>query len=189
MGALYERIREAEKDSDYWPDDDASNKLHALHEALDRVREAWIDRLPARLSREGPILYRLNIPRVKALLRELAEAADALPIGSDGPSKGEEQVSIAPAAPPEGNQAHEGSAETTMTPGARALAAAYHLSREGKRVSVKAAAELAGVDRSHLIKKYPEAVAAIKKLGAPDHAPPRGEKGGGTGTMEAWEDE
>jgi hypothetical protein len=40
--------------------------------------------------------------------------------------------------------------DARMTPGAKALAAAYQLQRDGKRISVKAAAELAKVDRSHL---------------------------------------
>ena len=90
---------------------------------------------------------------------------------------------------PKGKQAHEGSAETTVTPGSRALAAAYQLLREGKRVSVKAAAKLAKVDRSHLIKKYPEVVAAIKQLATPDQASLRGKKDGRTGSIEAWVDE
>ena len=53
---------------------------------------------------------------------------------------------------------------------------------------MKAAAELAGVDRGHLSKRYPEAVELIRGLADPDRELARGEKDGRTGRIEACSD-
>lgn len=58
----------------------------------------------------------------------------------------------------------------------RATAAAYALLREGKRVSIKAVCDRADLDRSHLMKRYPKAVAIIKQIGAPTRDLRRGSK-------------
>lgn len=49
----------------------------------------------------------------------------------------------------------------------KAIGAAYALRREGKPVTVKAAAERAGVDRSHLTKRYPERAGSSGPSGRP----------------------
>lgn len=69
---------------------------------------------------------------------------------------------------------------------AKVLAAAIAMSKEGERVSVKAACERAGVDRSHYTKRYPDGAAIIKKMAAGDPLS-RGSKQ--DGALEAWEDD
>jgi hypothetical protein len=56
----------------------------------------------------------------------------------------------------------------------KATAAAYELKKKGLSVTVSAVAKLAGVDRSHLYKKYPDIITLIKKMAAPDRIPRRG---------------
>ena len=48
----------------------------------------------------------------------------------------------------------------------RAVIAAYKLQCQKKTVSISAVARLAGVDRSHLMKQYPETIKLIKSIGA-----------------------
>jgi hypothetical protein len=79
-------------------------------------------------------------------------------------------------------------AKAELTPAARAIAAAYDLQKEGKRVSVKAACDRAGVDRGHLREKYPEAITAIRKIATPGRTPHRGTLDRRTGIVDALDD-
>jgi hypothetical protein len=62
-----------------------------------------------------------------------------------------------------------------MTAGAKAVAAAYQLQREGKRVTVAAAARLAVVNRTNLYTDQ-KAVQIIKKIKAPERSVRSGHK-------------
>jgi hypothetical protein len=70
----------------------------------------------------------------------------------------------------------------------RATAAAYELLQKGEPVTVAAVATLAGLDRSHLYKKYPQIIKLIHDLGAPDRELPRGLKDS-EGNLEAWSED
>jgi hypothetical protein len=93
---------------------------------------------------------------------------------------------------PEGDTpaASKGKPDTAaeLTPAARAVAAAYDLQREGKRVSLIAACKRAKVDRGHLREKYPEAVQAISKIATPDRTPKRGIRDRRTRNIDALDD-
>jgi hypothetical protein len=118
----------------------------------------------------------------QAMLTALDDIAQRLsrwqaPAGpADGPG---DAVPVEPAAPQIGE----------LLPGARALAAAYQLKTQGKPVSLKAACELARVDRANLRANYPEAVEAIKKLGVADRAPRRGIRDRRTGDIDARDED
>ena len=71
----------------------------------------------------------------------------------------------------------------------KAIAAAYDLKREGHPVTVNATAKRAGIDRSHLTKRYPEAVRLIKALGTPDGWVRDGSKDRQTGSIEVIDDD
>ena len=51
---------------------------------------------------------------------------------------------------------------------ARAVAVAYALKREGKRISVRAVAKRAGIDRDNLSKNYPDIAHLIYHMNTPD---------------------
>lgn len=91
------------------------------------------------------------------------------------PAGGTDSESIArPEAPPVGIEE-------------RAIAAAYALLKEGKSVSVKAACERAGVNRGHLMTRYPGVVEIINAIAAPSRVPKRGSKAR-DGRIEAVDD-
>lgn len=99
---------------------------------------------------------------------------------------------LAPATPAAADPAPtptEPNPSDTLSPPGRAVGAAYDLKREGRPVTVKAAAERARVDRSHLIRRYPEAVKLIKALGTPDGRIRRGSRDRRTGMIEAVDDD
>lgn len=75
-----------------------------------------------------------------------------------------------------------------LTPGARALAAAYELQKEGKPISLRRACERAGVDRVHLRKKYPDAAEAIQRMAMPDRTLRRSARDKRTGNIDAVDD-
>jgi len=74
-----------------------------------------------------------------------------------------------------------------LTPGGRAIAAAYELQREGKPVSLRAACKRAKVDRHNLRCRFPEAVATIEALSRPAIAPRRGGRDRRTGDVDGWD--
>ncbi len=63
-----------------------------------------------------------------------------------------------------------------LTPGNRAVLAAAGLKQAGKRVSFSAACKAAGVNRGHVMTRYPKAVVAIKALASPDGRVKRGRR-------------
>ncbi|MEW4569728.1 hypothetical protein AB1L88_17830 [Tautonia sp. JC769] len=141
----------------------------------------------------GPHEYQALLDAIRAadlvcLAAAESEAPEPAPLGPPvSCTQGVEQESpkaLAVAAPP-----HEANPFPKLSPPGKALAAAYDLKREGRPVSIKAATERAGVNRSHLIKRYPEAVRLIKALGTPDGRVPRGSKDRQTGTIEAANDD
>jgi hypothetical protein len=75
-----------------------------------------------------------------------------------------------------------------LEPGSRALGAAYQLQSQGKPVSLKAACEIAKVDRANLRKNHPKVVRAIQMLSAPDSPIHRGARNCRTGNVDAIED-
>ena len=80
----------------------------------------------------------------------------------------------------------DGKPETTPIE-SRVLAAAHALLHEGKAISIKAACERAGVNRSHFVKRYPAMVKMVKFMAGPDRRPRRGSKT--DGDVEAWSDD
>jgi hypothetical protein len=70
-----------------------------------------------------------------------------------------------------------------LTPGARAIAAAYALQKAGKRVSILGACRMAKVDRNNLKNKFPEVVKAIIAMGKPDRTPRSGVRDRRTGEV------
>jgi hypothetical protein len=75
-----------------------------------------------------------------------------------------------------------------LTPGAKAIAAALDLKREGTPVSLKAACDRAKVDRKNVRERYPDAVKAIKALAAPDGSPRRGFRDRRTGSSDVMDE-
>src|SRR5262249_35738455 len=73
----------------------------------------------------------------------------------------------------------------SLTPGSRVVAAAYELQKEGKRISLRAACARAGVDRTNLKKRYPEAVEIVRRIKVPDRDRRRGKRDPRTGDIEA----
>ncbi len=69
----------------------------------------------------------------------------------------------------------------------KVISAAYALSRQGKPVSISAACEKAGVNRSHFVQRYPNEAKAVKAMATPDRQPIRGSKK--DGIVEAREDD
>ncbi len=55
---------------------------------------------------------------------------------------------------------------SSLTPGSKAIAAAYEMQKLGHDVTLKGACEKAGVDRKNVRKRYPEVVRMIKDIGA-----------------------
>jgi hypothetical protein len=76
-----------------------------------------------------------------------------------------------------------------LSAGAMAVAAGYELLAAGEKVTIAAVAARAGVDRSHLHKKYPEVIRLIRDLDQSRGRPPHGEKNGQTGEIEAYQDD
>jgi hypothetical protein len=129
-----------------------------------------IDALPALSLARDDILCELN-----KILEDLSEWQP-----SESPGEESNTAPSASASNPE--------VGAELSPAARAIAAAYDLQKEGKRVSVKAACDRAGVDRGHLREKYPEAIAAIRKIATPERTPYRGTRDWRTGTVDALDD-
>ena len=80
-----------------------------------------------------------------------------------------------------------------LTPGGKALAAAYDLAKKRKPVSIRAACTLAKIARSNL-KRYPDETKAIESIAHNQAAEkrnsaPRGSKNARSGKMEAWEND
>jgi hypothetical protein len=143
---------------------------------------------------------------------ELFEAPPSLVLSSatdaaerkQGPETSNEHTAPLPEAPsdstgservqPANQPAVQASAEVTkaeqvrearLKPGARAIAAAYELKKEGRPVSLNAACKRARVDRDNLRRNHPEAVRTIKALSAPDRPPRRGTRDQRTGDIDA----
>ena len=76
----------------------------------------------------------------------------------------------------------------SVNPGSKAISAAYQLAKEGRRVSLAAACKLAGVDRKHVSKQYPEAVTTIRMIAAPDREVRRGNIDYRTGNVDGVSD-
>jgi hypothetical protein len=90
-----------------------------------------------------------------------------------------------PDARPSGAEPSPELPSNTLTPAAKAMAAAYELLKEGKPVSLKAACQRAGVDRKNIRERHPEVMKIINTLAAPDRSPPRGTHNRRTGTIDA----
>jgi hypothetical protein len=133
------------------------------------------------------ICYRDFVPT--EVFREVspADAAEWLLSRHDSiPSKAQAALDMtAPAVRQPEPTPHEGGRPERLTPGARAIAAAYDLQREGKPVSERAACGRARFDRANLRKRYPEAVAAIEAFSRPQTAPRRGVRDRRTGDVHA----
>jgi hypothetical protein len=115
------------------------------------------------------------------------------------PPKGEPTAVGQGGVPPEIRQAARSAAaggdgsgveagKPALTPGARVVAAAYELQKEGKPISLRAACDRARVDRANLRKNYPEAVEAVRRMMAPDRTPRRGVRNRRTGDIDALDD-
>ena len=61
----------------------------------------------------------------------------------------------------------------------RVVNATCDLKTQGKRVSLRAVCEKAGVDRTNFVRNYAEAAEMVKKIAAPDRQPVRGSKRNG----------
>jgi hypothetical protein len=136
---------------------------------MDTTVEA-IDELISSLSK------RLRKPRHQISLMPVSEAVALLARAStpeaDPPASG----TVTPEAPAD------------LSPPARAVAAAYDLKKEGKRVNLKAACVRGNVDRGHLREKYPEAVETIRQIATPDRTPKRGIRDPRSGDIDAIDD-
>lgn len=117
------------------------------------------------LSPDRPPVDRPEAPRLDA-----TKAHDEAP-ARPAPSEGEPEASIL------------GYEE-------QAVAVAYALQKEGRRVSIKTVCDRAGLDRSHLYARYPNAIRAIRMIGASSGNLRRGSKSR-DGTMETvdWDEE
>lgn len=108
-------------------------------------------------------------------------ARDALSVIREKRKRIESSMPAAPPATETRNEAPPSNGEPPEAPSVgyeeRATAAAYALLKEGRRVSIQAVCKRAGLDRSHLSKRYPGAIKIIKQIGAPDRNPRRGSKG------------
>jgi hypothetical protein len=92
-----------------------------------------------------------------------------------------------PSNPAESPKAPAESRSAAMTPGARAVAAAYDLKQKGKPVSLRTVCEASGVDRANLRKNYPGETKIIKAMASPDRTPRRGFRDRRTGDVEAMD--
>ena len=93
-----------------------------------------------------------------------------------------------PPSPPHG-ASESPRARARMNPGVKAVAAAYQLKKSRRPVSLKAACELAGVDRKNVSALYPGEVKLILSLSAPDRAARRGTIDRRTGNIEAVDED
>ncbi len=122
----------------------------------------------------------LRRARYNSLMAKVAEHAGEFEeqwLRGELPARQARHGQMAPPSPgftPRPSVEHAGTPpkQETLTPGARAIAAAYELHREGKPVTVRAACLRARVDRANLRKNYPEAITAIELLSRPDRTPP-----------------
>lgn len=123
-------------------------------------------------------------PTAMACVRDgsdLILAAPESPAGStDEPPRGKKTASP---------KSRSGATSPKMTPGARAIAAAYELRLDKQPVSLNAACKKARVDRENLRENYPEAVEVIRALGLADQAPRRGVVDRRTGQIEAVDED
>jgi excisionase family DNA binding protein len=87
MRQLARAVREAESSRFYWSDDVARSSFQNLMVALNRVRGDWAGRETLPLP-DGQVVLHINVPAEMAHLHELADAATALPIGSNGSAEG-----------------------------------------------------------------------------------------------------
>lgn len=74
-----------------------------------------------------------------------------------------------------------------MSPAARALAAAVELQLAGKPVSIRAACERAGVDRTNLRKLHPDVVQLLERMSDPDLSPRRGYRDSRSGSVDGFD--
>jgi hypothetical protein len=68
----------------------------------------------------------------------------------------------------------ERTTETSTPVEVRVINAAWQLKEDGKRVSVRGACKLAGVDRSNFARRHPRVAMLIRSLIRSDHDRPRG---------------
>jgi hypothetical protein len=164
----------------------------------------WIEDPPVRFTCKLPGVFGASVGALTYLANHAtrippargAVRAPSVPsaVSSPAPSEADDvpEAQVRPAIPSPSVPTGERQAETateSLNPGARAIAAAYQLRREGKPVSVRMACKLAKVDRKHLAEKYPEAVATIRALGHTDRRPPQAEPDARTGRLDARADD
>lgn len=130
-------------------------------------------------------------PGVEGGRSETKPGQDSLAVDSDGPDSHRGDTLPDAVNPGQERTAAGATADgqVNLKPGARALAAAYQLRKEGRPVSLNAACKLAGVDRANVRSNYPEVVQAIRDLSAPDRTPKRGVYDRRTGRFDVVEEE
>jgi hypothetical protein len=128
------------------------------------------------------LVDRLHEPSKELRLMPLLAAVHLLgQLETVSPPEASETNQAPAAAPASGSKA-------ALTPGARAVAAAYDLQKERKPISIRAACDRAAVDRAHLRDKYPEAVDAIRRMKTPGRSPRAGLRDKRTGDIDAVDD-
>jgi hypothetical protein len=152
--------------------------MPVIPEALKEVER----RLARRLRQSFEDVRRLKLVEAVAILNAPEAGVHTPPPVPDGKSgstiRGEP-------GPVERDAEPGGGRGPSLTPGAKAIAAAYDLKKEGRPVSLNAACRRAKVDRANLRERFPEAVAAIKALSAPDRTPQRGVMDRRAGNLDA----
>ena len=138
---------------------------------------------------------------LRAELRQEAAGLDAgnspaeQPPGTEAPASPAASGTSAP--PPSGTEAAGNpaptiplaeSSEARMNPGSLALAAAYQMARDGKRVTLAGACRHARVDRGHVREKYPESHKAIMTLAKQKPPATRGTKDARTRRIDGIDD-